>query len=115
MGSGGRPAAAGAATIEGNLAFTDTAAWAWFALPTQRWAFRADGERLNLIVDAATRLATFAGRKLHLRVTSRPYPAASWARALDARTPSPLPGVVGESWADHWSGPAARLAPRWGE
>ena len=24
-------------TIEGNLAFTDQAAWAWFALPTQRW------------------------------------------------------------------------------
>jgi hypothetical protein len=88
-------------TIEGNIAFTDTATWAWFALPTQRWAFRADGERLNLIVDAATRLSTFAGRKLHVRVTSRPYPAASWARALDARTPSPLPGVVGESWGDH--------------
>ncbi len=68
-------------TIEGNLAFTDQAAWAWFALPTQRWAFRADGERLNLIIDTATRMAALSGRRLHLRVTSRPYPAASWARA----------------------------------
>src|SRR4051812_18338464 len=88
-------------SIEGNLAFTDQAAWAWFALPTQRWAFRADGERLNLIVDTATRLAGLAGRRLHLRVTSRPYPAASWARALDARTPDPLPGVEGDTWSDH--------------
>jgi AAA-like domain len=88
-------------TIEGNLAFTDQAAWAWFALPTQRWAFRADGERLNLIIDTATRLSSLAGRRLHLRVTSRPYPAASWARALDSRTPDPLPGVEGNTWADH--------------
>ncbi len=87
--------------IEGNLAFTDTAAWAWFALPTQRWAFRADGERVNLIVDTATRLAAMAGRKLHLRVTSRPYPAAAWARSLDRRTPDPLPGMDGDTWADH--------------
>jgi len=88
-------------SIEGNLAFTDTAAWAWFALPTQRWAFRADGERLNLIIDTATRLSSLAGRRLHLRVTSRPYPAASWARALDSRTPDPIPGVEGDTWADH--------------
>ena len=87
--------------IEGNLAFTDTAAWAWFALPTQRWAFRADGERVNLIVDTATRLAAMAGRKLHLRVTSRPYPAAAWARSLDRRTPDPLPGIDGDTWSDH--------------
>jgi hypothetical protein len=88
-------------SIEGNIAFTDHSAWAWFALPTQRWAFRADAERLNLILDGSTRLSALAGRRLHLRVTSRPYPAASWARALDARTPDPLPGISGDTWADH--------------
>lgn len=88
-------------SIEGNLALTDNAAWAWFSLPTQRWAFRADGERLNLVVDTAGRLAGLGNRRLHLRVTSRPYPAAAWARALDADTPDPLPGVEGETWADH--------------
>lgn len=91
-------------TIEGNLAFTDNSAWAWFWLPTQRWAFRADGERFNLIMDASTRLAGLAGRRVHLRVTSRPYPAASWARSLDARTPDPLPGIHGNTWADHLVG-----------
>jgi hypothetical protein len=88
-------------TIEGNLAFTDSTAWAWFALPTQRWAFRADSERINLVADTANRLAGLAGRRLHLRVTSRPYPAAAWARSLDQRTPKPLPGVEGATWADH--------------
>ncbi|MFI7586211.1 ATP-binding protein [Spongisporangium articulatum] len=88
-------------SIESNLAFTDSATWAWFALPTQRWAFRADGERLNLVTDLAGRLAGLSGRRLHLRVTSRPYPAAAWARQLDADTYDPLPGVPGETWADH--------------
>lgn len=88
-------------TIDGNLALTATSAWAWFTLPTQRWAFRADGERLNLVVDAASRLAALSGRQLHLRVTSRPYPAASWARGLDERTPYPLAGVPGDEWGDH--------------
>jgi hypothetical protein len=79
-------------SIEGNLAFTGDAAWAWFALPTQRWAFRADGERLNLITDIATRTAALAGKRLHLRGTSRPYPARSWRNALAASAPHPLAG-----------------------
>jgi AAA domain-containing protein len=79
-------------SIEGHLAFTKSEAWAWFAIPTQRWAFRADGDRLNMVIDAATRIAGLTGRELHLRVTSRPYPAAMWARGLDRNTHSPLPG-----------------------
>ncbi|HET9653745.1 MAG TPA: ATP-binding protein [Kineosporiaceae bacterium] len=88
-------------TIDGNIALTATHAWAWFALPTQRWAFRADHERLNLVLDGASRLSALAGRQLHLRITSRPYPAASWARALDERTPFPLAGVPNDEWGDH--------------
>src|SRR5262245_9950618 len=76
--------------IDGNLAFGGGGAWAWFWVPTERWAFRPDGERSNLVVDLASRVAALAGRQLHLRVTSRPYPAAAWARALDQRTPEPL-------------------------
>jgi hypothetical protein len=87
--------------VDGNLALTQNQAWAWFALPTQRWAFRADNERLNLVLDGASRLAALSGRQLHLRVTSRPYPAASWARSLDERTPYPLAGVSNDEWGDH--------------
>src|SRR3954469_9977197 len=87
--------------IDGNLAFSSNGVWAWFCVPTERWAFRPDGERANLVVDIASRVAALAGRQLHLRITSRPYPAASWARALDQRTPEPLRTASGPSWADH--------------
>ncbi|MDQ1286599.1 MAG: hypothetical protein QG622_164 [Actinomycetota bacterium] len=87
--------------IEGNLAFTGSGAWAWFWVPTERWAFRPDAERAGLVVDLAGRVAALAGRQLHLRITSRPYPAAAWARALDARTPDPLGARSGISWAEH--------------
>ena len=35
-------------------------------------------------------LAWLAGHRLHLRVTTRPYPAAQWARQLHELTPAPL-------------------------
>ena len=87
--------------ISGNVTLTDSAAWVWFVLPTQQWSFRSDAHRLNLLVGTADAYAALAGRRLHLRATSRPYPAAVWARALDDRTPAPLPGVPGDTWADH--------------
>ena len=87
--------------IDGNLAFGAGSAWAWFWVPSERWAFRPDGERANLVIDLASRVASLGGRQLHLRVTSRPYPAASWARGLDQRTPDPLRTSAGPTWADH--------------
>jgi hypothetical protein len=87
--------------INDNLTFTDSAAWAWFVLPAQQWAFRSETQRLTLLLDSGDAYATLADHRLHLRVTSRPYPAASWARGLDQRTPSPLPGVPGATWGDH--------------
>ena len=63
--------------IEGNLCFTDHEAWAWFVLPTQPWAFRSDTQREQPLYGAGDALAWLAGHRLHLRVTTRPYPAAS--------------------------------------
>ena len=83
--------------IDDNLCFTDREAWAWFVLPTQPWAFRSDTQREQLLYGAGDALAWLAGHRLHLRVTSRPYPAAEWARRLDQATPSPL----GSRWGDH--------------
>jgi hypothetical protein len=98
-----RPAALNLALreIDDHLTFTDAAAWAWYVLPAQQWAFRSEHQRLNLLLDSGDAYAGLAGRRLHLRVTSRPYPAASWARGLDQRTPAPLPGVAGATWGDH--------------
>jgi hypothetical protein len=87
--------------INDNLTFTDAAAWAWYVLPAQQWAFRSEMQRLTLLLDSGDAYATLAGHRLHLRVTSRPYPAASWARGLDQRTPHPLPGIPGNTWGDH--------------
>ncbi|NUR09520.1 MAG: hypothetical protein HOQ45_21255 [Nocardioidaceae bacterium] len=87
--------------IESNLCFTDHEAWAWFVLPTQPWAFRSDTLREQLLFGAGDALAWLAGHRVHLRVTSRPYPAADWARELDRHTPSPLRTRAGGSWGDH--------------
>ena len=87
--------------IEDNLCFTDTEAWAWYVLPTQPWAFRSDTQREQLLFGSADALAWLAGHRVHLRVTTRPYPAAEWARQLDQNTPAPLNGQAGSSWGDH--------------
>ncbi len=85
--------------IEGNLCFTDREAWAWFVLPTQPWAFRSDTQREQLLFGAGDAMAWLAGHRVHLRVTTRPYPAAEWARQLHEQTPSPLKPASG--WGDH--------------
>lgn len=87
--------------VDNNLAFTAHEAWAWFVLPTQPWAFRSDSQREQLMFGMGDALAWLAGHRIHLRVTSRPYPTADWARQLHSLTPRPLstPGV--ESWTDH--------------
>jgi len=99
----GRPTSAPVALqrIDGHLTFGASDTWAWFLMPNQRWAFRSDAERRAAVLDTSSRMAALGGKQLHLRVTSRPYPAAAWARGLDQRTPAPLPGVPGETWSDH--------------
>ncbi|GAB3785517.1 ATP-binding protein [Nocardioides ungokensis] len=87
--------------IEGNLCFSRHEAWAWYVLPTQPWAFRSDSQREALMFGFGDALAWLAGHRLHLRVTTRPYPTAEWARGLHQLTPDPLdtPGV--EPWTEH--------------
>lgn len=87
--------------IDGNLAFTSDAVWAWFALPTQPWAFRSDSQRKQLVLSLGDSLALLAGHQIHVRVTSRPYPVAEWAQGLDHLSPSALPPAGGDSWAEH--------------
>src|SRR4051812_43231058 len=87
--------------IEGNLCFTDHEAWAWYSLPTQPWAFRSDTLREQLLYGAGDALAWLAGHRVHLRVTTRPYPADEWARELDRITAAPLKTHAGGSWGDH--------------
>ncbi|MFC5175628.1 ATP-binding protein [Nocardioides taihuensis] len=85
--------------IEGHLCFSRHEAWAWYALPTQPWSFRSDGQRELLLFGIGDALAWLAGHRIHLRVSSRPYPTAEWARELHRLTPDALQSS--ESWADH--------------
>ncbi|GAB3951235.1 hypothetical protein GCM10027614_52890 [Micromonospora vulcania] len=88
--------------IAGHLTFTPNTVTAWYWLPEVRWAFRPDAEREALLSAISEQYAGLAGFRLHLRRTTRPFPADEWARTIDAHTPAPLPDVSGTTgWADH--------------
>jgi hypothetical protein len=88
--------------IAGHLTFTPSTVTAWYWLPEVRWAFRPDAEREALLSAISEQYAGLAGFRLHLRRTTRPFPADEWARTIDAHTARPLPDVDGAtSWSDH--------------
>lgn len=88
--------------IAGHLTFTRNDVTAWYRLPDVQWAFRADKERTSIILSIAAQYAALAGYRLHLRRTTRPYPAASWAHGLDSMTANPLPDQPGGvAWDEH--------------
>ncbi|MFC3503196.1 ATP-binding protein [Micromonospora krabiensis] len=88
--------------IAGHLTFTPNTVTAWYWLPEVRWAFRPDAEREALLAAISEQYAGLAGFRLHLRRTTRPFPADEWARTIDAHTVAPLPDVPGTpSWGDH--------------
>jgi hypothetical protein len=88
--------------IAGHLTYTPNTVTAWYWLPEMRWAFRPDAEREALLSAIAEQYAGLAGFRLHMRRTTRPFPADEWARTVDHLTASPLPPVPGApSWADH--------------
>ncbi|WFE46059.1 ATP-binding protein [Verrucosispora sp. WMMD1129] len=88
--------------IAGHLTFTPNTVTAWYWLPEVRWAFRPDAEREALLAAISEQYAGLAGFRLHLRRTTRPFPADEWARTIDANTAAPLPDVAGTpGWAEH--------------
>jgi hypothetical protein len=88
--------------IAGHLTFTPNTVTAWYWLPEVRWAFRPDAEREALLSAISEQYAGLAGFRLHLRRTTKPFPADQWARVVDNNTPRPLPSAgAGPSWADH--------------
>lgn len=88
--------------IAGHLTFTPNSVTAWYTLPEVRWAFRPDSDRESLLMAISEQYASLAGFRIHLRRTTRPFPADQWARVVDNNTPHPLPPVDNApSWADH--------------
>jgi hypothetical protein len=68
-----------ARSIDGHLLRTGQDVYAWYRLSPQRWSFRSDSQRRDLIAAIAGQYAELQGRWLHLRVTHRPYPIRMWA------------------------------------
>lgn len=91
--SRGKPAASPLALrgMDGHLSWTRSKVTAWYRLAPQRWGFRAESECDALLTEQAQRWAQLAGRRVYLRVTTRPYPVETWAHSLDTNTPDPLP------------------------
>lgn len=70
-----------ARSIDGHLVRNGLEVYAWYRLAPQRWSFRSDAQRQDLIYAIAGQYAELQGRWLHLRVTARPYPIRMWAEA----------------------------------
>ncbi|HET8683028.1 MAG TPA: hypothetical protein VFM54_14340, partial [Micromonosporaceae bacterium] len=79
--------------IAGHLTFSPNTVTAWYWLPEVRWAFRPDPEREAVLSAISEQYAGLAGFRLHLRRTTRPFPADEWARTVDGNTSHPLPAV----------------------
>ncbi|MGH9243519.1 MAG: ATP-binding protein [Acidimicrobiales bacterium] len=89
--------------LSGHLVLTESSVWAHYELGGQRWSFLDDNARVALLGRLSARWAALAGRAIKLRVTSRPYPAAAWARAMnDATGSTRLPDVAGAVDYDHY-------------
>src|SRR5262249_29600423 len=87
--------------VAGHLTHTATTVTAWHTLPDQVWAFRPDADREVWLHAAAQQYAGLAGLRLHLRRTTRPFPAADWA-VLHQACATPLPDTPGApSWQQH--------------
>ncbi|MBA0127934.1 ATP-binding protein [Haloechinothrix sp. YIM 98757] len=84
-----------ARSIDGNVLRTSNDIFAWYRLSPQRWSFRSDTQRRDLVAAIAGQYAELQGRWLHLRVTNRPYPIRMWAESHVHNARNPLPDTPG--------------------
>ncbi|GAA4877613.1 ATP-binding protein [Saccharopolyspora cebuensis] len=102
-----------ARSIDGHLLRTGQDVFAWYRLSPQRWSFRSDSQRQDLIAAIAGQYAELQGRWLHLRVTNRPYPIRMWAEAHVRNARDALPDVPGTlSFDDYMVGEQQQLMGR---
>ncbi|OLR90352.1 ATPase [Actinokineospora bangkokensis] len=99
-----------ARSIDGHLLRTGSDVFAWYRLAPQRWSFRSDSQRQDLISAIAGQYAELSGRWMHLRVTTRPYPIRMWAEAHVHNAINRLPDVPGAlSFDDYLVGEQQQL------
>ncbi|GIH27901.1 hypothetical protein Aph01nite_62110 [Acrocarpospora phusangensis] len=83
--------------FDDRVLLTDSAAWAYFRLPTVSYEFITPEEREALANNVTIALAAIRMQdaEVHLRVAHRTYPAAEWAMALNATSDE------GAGWRDY--------------
>jgi hypothetical protein len=102
-----------ARTIDGHLLRTGQDVYAWYRLGPQRWSFRSDSQRQDLIEAIAGQYAELQGRWMHLRVTTRPFPIRMWAEAHVHNAVNRLPDTSGAlSFDDYMVGEQQQLLGR---
>jgi hypothetical protein len=102
-----------ARSIDGHLLRTGHNVFAWYRLGPQRWSFRSDSQRQELIAAIAGQYAELHGRWMHLRVTTRPYPIRMWAEAHVHNAVNRLPDTQGAlSFDDYLIGEQQQLMGR---
>ncbi|GAA3439462.1 ATP-binding protein [Kutzneria kofuensis] len=100
-------------SIDGHLVRTGQDVYAWYRLAPQRWSFRSDSQRQDLIAAIAGQYAELQGRWMHLRVTTRPYPIRMWAEAHVHNALNRLPDAPGGlSFDDYMIGEQQQLMGR---
>ncbi|WP_179953762.1 ATP-binding protein [Lentzea guizhouensis] len=102
-----------ARSIDGHLLRTGQEVYAWYRLAPQRWSFRSDSQRQDLIAAIAGQYAELQGRWMHLRVTTRPYPIRMWAEAHVHNAVKRLPDTPGTlTFDDYMVGEQQQLMGR---
>ena len=97
-------------SIDGHLVRNGQEVYAWYRLASQRWSFRSDSQRQDLIHAIAGQYAELQGRWMHLRVTARPYPIRMWAEAHVRNAVGRLPDAPGAlSFDDYMIGEQQQL------
>ena len=78
--------------LEDRVLLSETAAWAWFRLPTTSYEFLSDGEREGLLATSALGLTALSGSELHLAVVPDAYATSEWRDGLERGAARPAPG-----------------------
>src|SRR6266498_778553 len=83
--------------FDDRIVLTDTHAWAYYRVPTVPYEFTTPEEREALATNITIALAAIrmSDAEVHLRIVHRSYPAAEWARQLDATSDG------GPGWLDY--------------
>ena len=83
--------------FDDRILLTDSAAWAYFRLPTVSYEFTTGEQRDALATNITIALAglRMQDAEVHLRIAHRTYPAAEWALSLDQTVDG------GPGWRDY--------------